>query len=85
MQRVLVIHDDPAATSASIKRGLVYEGYSVDTAATAMAGLAIAPLHRARMEERRRDFHRWRMDSCPRNMNSQLPWRRTHDVEWKGP
>lgn len=42
MQRVLVIHDDPAATSASIKRGLVYEGYSVDTAARATVGLTRA-------------------------------------------
>jgi DNA-binding response OmpR family regulator len=44
MQRVLVIHDDPAATRV-FERGLVYEGYSVDTAATAMVGLAIAHDH----------------------------------------
>ena len=41
MQRILVIDDDPAVTSV-IKRGLVYDGYTVDTAATGAQGLTIA-------------------------------------------
>ena len=41
MQRILVIDDDPAVTSL-LKRGLAYEGYAVDVAATGEAGLAIA-------------------------------------------
>ena len=44
MQRILVIDDDPAVTSV-LKRGLAYEGYSVDTAATGAHGLAIARDH----------------------------------------
>ncbi|MER3514442.1 MAG: DNA-binding response regulator, partial [Chloroflexota bacterium] len=41
MQRVLVIDDDPAVTSL-LKRGLAYEGYAVDIAASGEAGLALA-------------------------------------------
>ncbi|HEU5318636.1 MAG TPA: response regulator transcription factor [Chloroflexota bacterium] len=41
MQRVLAIDDDPAVTSV-LKRGLAYEGFAVDTAATGEAGLAAA-------------------------------------------
>ena len=41
MQRILVIDDDPAVTSL-LKRGLAYEGYAVDTAATGAAGLTVA-------------------------------------------
>ncbi|HVA58053.1 MAG TPA: response regulator transcription factor [Gemmatimonadaceae bacterium] len=41
MQRILVIDDDPAVTSV-LKRGLAYEGFTVDTAATGVQGLAIA-------------------------------------------
>jgi DNA-binding response OmpR family regulator len=41
MERILVIDDDPSVTSV-IKRGLVYEGYAVDTAATGAQGLTIA-------------------------------------------
>lgn len=44
MQRILVIDDDPSVTSV-LKRGLVYEGYSVDTAGTGAQGLAIARDH----------------------------------------
>jgi DNA-binding response OmpR family regulator len=44
MQRILVIDDDPAVTSV-LKRGLAYEGYSVDTAATGAQGLSIARDH----------------------------------------
>ena len=33
MERILVIDDDPSVTSV-LKRGLVYDGYAVDTAAT---------------------------------------------------
>ena len=41
MQRILVIDDDPTVTSV-LKRGLVYDGYTVDTAATGAQGLTIA-------------------------------------------
>ena len=44
MQRILVIDDDPGVTSA-LKRGLAYEGYTVDAAATGPQGLAIARDH----------------------------------------
>ena len=44
MQRILVIDDDQAVTS-TIKRGLAYEGYTVDAAATGHQGLAIARDH----------------------------------------
>lgn len=40
-QRILVVDDDSAVTSV-LKRGLSYEGYAVDTAASGEAGLAIA-------------------------------------------
>lgn len=39
MQRILVIDDDPTVT-AMLKRGLSYEGYTVDTAESGEAGLA---------------------------------------------
>ncbi|MBI4491641.1 MAG: response regulator transcription factor [Chloroflexi bacterium] len=41
MQRILVIDDDPAVTSV-LKRGLAYEGFAVDTAASGPEGLALA-------------------------------------------
>ena len=41
MQRILVIDDDPTVTSV-LKRGLVYDGYVVDAAATGAQGLTIA-------------------------------------------
>ncbi len=41
MQRTLVIDDDPAVTSV-LKRGLSYEGFAVDTAASGEEGLRIA-------------------------------------------
>ncbi|MEX2355611.1 MAG: response regulator transcription factor [Thermaerobacterales bacterium] len=41
MERILVIDDDPAVTSL-LKRGLSYEGYVVETAASGEEGLAIA-------------------------------------------
>jgi PleD family two-component response regulator len=41
VERILVIDDDPSVTNV-IKRGLVYEGYAVDTAATGAQGLTIA-------------------------------------------
>jgi DNA-binding response OmpR family regulator len=41
MQRILVIDDDPTVTSV-LKRGLVYDGYTVETAATGAQGLTIA-------------------------------------------
>jgi DNA-binding response OmpR family regulator len=41
MKRILVIDDDPAVTSV-LKRGLSYEGFAVDTAASGQEGLAIA-------------------------------------------
>jgi DNA-binding response OmpR family regulator len=44
MQRLLVIDDDATVTSV-LKRGLSYEGYTVDTAATGADGLAIARDH----------------------------------------
>jgi two-component system, OmpR family, response regulator MprA len=44
MQRILVADDDPAVTSV-LKRGLSYEGFAVDTAATGEEGLAIARQH----------------------------------------
>ena len=44
MQRILVTDDDPAVTSV-LKRGLSYEGFAVDTAATGEEGLAIARQH----------------------------------------
>jgi DNA-binding response OmpR family regulator len=40
MQRILVIDDDPAITSL-LKRGLSYEGFSVDVAGSGEAGLAL--------------------------------------------
>ena len=45
MQRVLVIDDDPTITSV-LKRGLAYEGFAVDTAATGSQGLTIARDHK---------------------------------------
>ena len=44
MQRVLVIDDDPTVTSV-LKRGLAYEGFTVDTADSGARGLAIARDH----------------------------------------
>lgn len=41
MQRILVTDDDPGVTSV-LKRGLSYEGFAVDTAASGSEGLAIA-------------------------------------------
>ena len=41
MQGILVIDDDPAITSL-LKRGLSYEGFTVDIAGTGEAGLALA-------------------------------------------
>ena len=41
MHRVLVIDDDASVTS-TLKRGLAYEGYAVDTARGGMEGLSIA-------------------------------------------
>ncbi len=41
MQRVLVVDDDPSLTSV-LKRGLAYEGFSVDTAASGEDALALA-------------------------------------------
>ncbi len=41
MQRILVIDDDPAITSV-LKRGLSYEGFTVDTANDGSAGLTQA-------------------------------------------
>lgn len=41
MQHILVIDDDPAITSL-LKRGLSYEGYTVEIAGTGEAGLALA-------------------------------------------
>ena len=41
MQRILVIDDDSTVTGV-IKRGLVYDGYAVDTASTGAQGLTIA-------------------------------------------
>ena len=44
MPRILVIDDD-AALSAVLKRGLAYEGFSVDTAGSGRQGLALARDH----------------------------------------
>lgn len=44
MQRILVIDDDATLTSV-LKRGLAYEGFVVDTAATGPQGLTIARDH----------------------------------------
>lgn len=41
MQRILVIDDDAALTS-TLKRGLAYEGYTVDTANSSRQGLTMA-------------------------------------------
>lgn len=41
MQHILVIDDDPAITSV-LKRGLSYEGFAVNTAASGTEGLALA-------------------------------------------
>lgn len=41
MQRILVIDDDPSVTSV-LKRGLSYEGFSVQTAASGQEGLSVA-------------------------------------------
>lgn len=41
MERILVIDDDPAVTSL-LRRGLAYEGYTVATAESGEAGLALA-------------------------------------------
>ncbi len=41
MHRVLVVDDDPAVTSV-LKRGLAYEGFAVDTAASGEEALALA-------------------------------------------
>ena len=41
MQRILVIDDDPAITSL-LKRGLSYEGFTVDIMGSGEAGLALA-------------------------------------------
>lgn len=44
MSRILVIDDDTSVTSV-VKRGLAYEGYTVDIAASGQQGLAIARDH----------------------------------------
>lgn len=44
MQRILVIDDDPNVTSV-LKRGLAYEGYTVDIAGAGAQGLTIARDH----------------------------------------
>ena len=44
MQRILVIDDDPAVTS-TLRRGLAFEGFAVDTAASGHQGLAMARDH----------------------------------------
>ena len=44
MPRILVIDDDPTVTSV-LKRGLAYEGFTVDTAGTGAQGLAMARDH----------------------------------------
>ncbi len=44
MQRILVVDDDPAVTSL-LKRGLAYEGFAVDTAASGSDGLSLAREH----------------------------------------
>jgi two-component system KDP operon response regulator KdpE len=41
VQRILVVDDDPSITSV-LKRGLAYEGFAVDTAASGAEGLALA-------------------------------------------
>lgn len=41
MQRILVVDDDPAVTSM-LKRGLSYEGFTVDVASTGHEGLDVA-------------------------------------------
>ena len=40
MQRILIIDDDPTVTSV-LKRGLAYEGFTVDTAGTGAQGLSL--------------------------------------------
>lgn len=44
MSRILVIDDDASVTSV-VKRGLAYEGYTVDIASSGQQGLAIARDH----------------------------------------
>ena len=44
MQRILIIDDDPNVTS-TLRRGLSYEGFSVDAAATGREGLSVARDH----------------------------------------
>jgi two-component system response regulator MprA len=44
MQRILVVDDDPTVTSV-VRRGLSYEGYRVDTAATGRQALTMARDH----------------------------------------
>lgn len=44
MERILVIDDDPNLTS-TLKRGLAFEGFAVDTAGTGRQGLATARDH----------------------------------------
>ena len=41
MQRILVIDDDPNVVS-TLRRGLAYEGFAVDSAATGRQGLSVA-------------------------------------------
>ena len=43
--RILVVDDDPAVT-ALLVRGLKYEGYAVDVAASGEEGLRLAERHR---------------------------------------
>ena len=44
MQRILVVDDDPIVTNV-VRRGLSYEGYRVDTAATGREALTMARDH----------------------------------------
>jgi len=44
MQRILVVDDDPTVTNV-VRRGLSYEGYRVDTAATGQQALTVARDH----------------------------------------
>ncbi|MDO8502023.1 MAG: response regulator transcription factor [Gemmatimonadaceae bacterium] len=44
MQRILLIDDDPSVTSV-LKRGLAYDGFSVDVASSGQQALAIARDH----------------------------------------
>jgi DNA-binding response OmpR family regulator len=75
MKRILVIDDDPAVTSL-LKRGLSYEGFTVDTARSGLEGLTIArerPLDLVILDVMMPDLSGFEVLERLRGADAQLP------------